>query len=249
MRIGSLRIDESKRRRIAIDSAELRKKACEEAILWERGTIPGKKYYPIYTFLDFEVILGKPGKESAQDYNRCTYRDRRRVNNPNDMTPMLLKNKKLLENKFGFDNIFEMIHSIKDERALEILGALLFRMAYMLEYKFDEEGHVRLEISKDALKILENKCSNVKGVPIRVFLEMLEIISLNEDVKYHTLGYNNNFKNGAGKRNNLLTYCRLIAVLLERESFFAFVGSFARPPVGISSISNSKSFEVFPDLT
>ena len=248
MKIASLKIDEAKRRRIAIDSSELRKKASEEAIFWKKGTIIEKISYPMYTFSEYQVVFRKPGKESPPDYNRCTYKDRRKGNNPNDMTPTLLKSGKVLENKFGFDNIFEMIHSIKDERALEVLGTLLFRMAYMLEHKVNGAGHVRLDISEDALKVLENKCSNVKDVPIKVFLEMLEIISLNEDVKYHTLGYNDNFKNGTGKRNNLLTYTRLIAVLLERESFFAFAGSFARPPVGISSISNSKAFEVFPDL-
>ena len=142
-----------------------------------------------------------------------------------------------------------MIHSIKDERALEVFGTILFRMAYMLEYNINNKNEVRLNISEEALILLENKCPKVKGIPIKIFIEMLEIISLNEDVKYHTLGYNENFKNGTGKRNNLLTYVRLVAVLLERESFFSFAGSFARPPVGISAISNLKVFEVFPDLT
>lgn len=249
MKIQSLKIDEEKRRRVAINSSELRQKVYEEVVLWERGTISDKKSYLMYEYSNYQIVLKKPGKESPSEYNRCTYKGGTKGNNPNDMTPTLLEDGSVHENKFGFDNIFEMIHSIKDERALEVLGAILFRMAYMLEYKNNKDGNVRLSISKEALDILEDKCPFVKEIPIKVFLAMLEIISLNEDVKYHTLGYNDNFKNGTGKRNNLLTYVRLIAVLLERESFFSFAGSFARPPVGISSISNSKAFEIFPDLT
>lgn len=248
MAITRLKIEVGKRRTLAIDSATLRKRAVEEAISWEKGSMEKKITHQMYEFSNYKIVLKKPGKESPPEYNRCTYKDKRKGNNPNDMTPTLLKNNETHENKLGFDNIFEIIHSIKDERALEILGALIFRMAYMLEHRIDEKGHVRLDLSKEAMKILEEICPEAKDIPIRAFLAMLEIISLNEDVKYHTLGYNANFKNGTGKRNNLLTYCRLIAVLLEKESFFSFAGSFARPPVGISSISNSKAFEVFPDL-
>ena len=249
MAIRSLIIDESERRRIAINSAELREKASKEAISWKGGSsINDKKVYSMYEYQNFKVVLKKPGKESPPDYNRCTYKGGKKGNNPNDMTPTLLFNGEVHENKFGFDDIFEIIHSISDKRALEVLGALLFRMAYMLEHDLDNNQKVRLKLNEEALKLLEDKFPLVKGIPIRVFLYMLEIISLNEDVKYHTLGYNENFKNGTGKRNNLLTYSRLVAVLLERESFFAFAGSFARPPVGISSISNAKAFEFFPDL-
>jgi len=248
MKINSLKIEEENRRRIAINSAELRKKAYDEAVSWNSGTISDKKTHEMYKYSNFEIVLRKPGKESPSDYNRCTYKGGKKGNNPNDMTPTLLKDGEVHENKFGFDNIFEMIHSIKDNRALEVLGAILFRMAYMLEYKENKEENIRLNISEEGIKLLEEKCPLVKDIPIKVFLAMLEIISLNEDVKYHTLGYNDNFKNGAGKRNNLLTYVRLVAVLLERESFFSFAGSFARPPVGISSISNTKAFEIFPDL-
>ena len=248
MKIECLKIEEIKRNRIGIDSSEPRKKATLEAISWEKGTISDKKSYPMYEYDDFQVLLKKPGKESPPEYNRCKHKNGTKGNNPNDMTPTLLKKGIVHENKFGFDDIFELIYSIKDKRTLEVLGSVLFRMAYMMEHEIDN-SNVRLNISKKVFQFLESKYPEVDKIPLRVFIYMMEIISLNEDVKYYTLGYNDNFKNGTGKRNNLLTYSRLIAVLIGGEKFSAFAGSFARPPVGISSISNSKAFEVFPDLS
>jgi len=244
-----LKVESDKIRSIAKDSSEFRRKASEEAISWKGGTITDKIPYIMYESSGFKVILNKPGKESLPEYNRCNYKGRKKGNNPNDMTPTLLFNGKVHDNKFGFDDIFEIIDSIRDIGALEVFGAILFRMAYMLDHKLNSNNQIRLDIPKDALLVLQNRCPVIIGIPIKIFIEMLEIISLNEDVKYYTLGYNDNFTNGTGKRNNLLTYVRLVALLLKKESFYKFVGSFSRPPVGISAISNSKAFEVFPDLS
>jgi len=248
MAIVQLKIGLNEKNRLAVNSSDFRKRAAEEAISWKRGTIENKFEIPMYSGRRYGVVLRKPGKESPADYARCTYKDGRKGNNPNDMAPTLILDGVQSSIKFGFDDIFEIIHSIQNQRSLEIMGAIIVRMAFMKGYAVDSQGHIRLRLSSDAISYLEAHHPLVKGIPIKAFIEMIEIISLNEDVKYHTLGYNHHFKNGAGKRNNLLTYARLIAVLLNRESFYAFAGSFARPPVGISTISKSKAFEVFPDL-
>lgn len=242
----SLKIIEKER--IGIVSADFRGRAAEEAISWKGGKQEEKSFYSLYKFQNFEVLLGKPGKEAALEYNRCRHKDGRMGSNINDMTPTLKENGENHANKFSFDDVFRMLISIKDKMVLEVLGAVLFRMSYMLEYKVNEEGNIRLKNSKEVIDFFEEKQPLIKNIPILVFLQMIEVISLNEDVKYHTLGYNDQFKNATGKRNNILTYVRLIAVLLEREDFGSFIGSFARPPVGISPISSAIAYNCFPQL-
>ncbi|MDP3990703.1 MAG: hypothetical protein Q8P63_00110 [Candidatus Nealsonbacteria bacterium] len=60
-------------------------------------------------------------------------------------------------------------------------------------------------------------------------------MALNEDVKVHTLGYED-AQYDYGRINTLLTFAHLIAVLLNRRSLARFAGAFARPPSGMASI-------------
>jgi hypothetical protein len=60
------------------------------------------------------------------------------------------------------------------------------------------------------------------GEPIEVFLHYLELIALNEDVKYHTLGHDV-FGTGVGRYNNLMTYVIIIDILIYRIFILIFV--------------------------
>ena len=61
MKISSLIIDEQNRRRIAINSAELREKASKEAISWKGGSsVDDKKVFPMYEYENFKIVLKKP---------------------------------------------------------------------------------------------------------------------------------------------------------------------------------------------
>ncbi|MDP2749863.1 MAG: hypothetical protein Q8O89_03465 [Nanoarchaeota archaeon] len=222
-----------------------RKESVDEAISLKSGkNQDNKEYHEFYKVENYRICFGKPGKEAAPDYKSL------RGKNVNDMTPTLFIGKEKHENTFSFDNIFEMLNYIgkKDEEALELIGCVIFRCAYMLDHHKDAKGRWRLTLPEPVITAIESKIEEVQDIPVKVFLYVLEAIALNEDVKYHTLNMNPLLKEGTGRRNNLLTYCHLISILLGRLPFAKFAGSFARPPIGISALTQKDTFTAFPLL-
>jgi hypothetical protein len=237
--------------KFASKSFEKRKLSIDEAISWDGGyDQKTKKDYKLYSTGKYDIVLRKPGKEAAIEYNRCKYKDGRMGNNPNDMTPTLFVDGQPHETRFSFDDIFDILNKIgkESETALELIGCLIFHSAYMLDHVEREPNKLRLVIPEQVLKEIEKEVTSIDNIPIRAFLYMMDAIALNEDVKYFTLGYNDNLKNGTGRRNNLLTYCNLVAVLLDRVSFVKFTAGFARPPTGISAITPKAAMDAFPIL-
>jgi hypothetical protein len=220
-----------------------------EAINWKGGNDGNLNFYTIFSEGDYFVNLGKPGKEAAPDYNRCKYHDGRSGNNPNDMKPTIFE-KDVLQDKqiASFVDIFNELQKLgkENEQALEIIACLLFRSAYMIDHKEVSPKIWRYEIPDMAMKIIEEKIPTVNGMPIKVFLNFLDALAWNEDVKYHTLGFD--IRLGTGRRNNLLTCVNLIGVLLNKIPIAKFAGNFSRPPAGISAISNKEALEIFPYL-
>lgn len=225
-------------------SMSRRKESVDEAISFKPGKNQEERVFTdLYSENKFRISVGKPGKEAAEGYNGS------RGVNKNDMSPTLFVNNKPSENRFSFDGIFEMLYEVSKINigALEVIGCILFRAAYMLDHE-KINGKWRLVIPKEVILSIEKNTPVIRNIPIKVFIFMLEIIALQEDVKYYTLGMNDDLKDGTGRRNNLLTYCMLIGVLLERQSFAKFCGSFARPPVGISTLTQKTTLETFPAL-
>ena len=92
---------------LRIDASKRRKAAIEEAINLKSGINQESKiYHEFYSFDDFKISFGKPGKEAAPDYKG------KLGDNVNDMTPTLFFNGKPHQNKFSFDNIFELLYQI-----------------------------------------------------------------------------------------------------------------------------------------
>ena len=228
-----------------------RLEAVTEALGWEKGSNQqSQKVKKLYFLGDYIVGAAKPGKEAAPDYRECThYITRQKTNNPNDMLPIIFKSGKMLNDMLSFENIFEKIEKLmrSDLFGLELMGMLIFRAAFMLDHKKEKGKYWRYYPPMKTAKILEKRIPLVSGVPVMVFLHFLEVISLNEDVKVYTLGYND-FRKDYGRINTLLTFAHLIAVLLNRKSLAKFAGSFARPPSGIAPIPKTKAAESFPLL-
>jgi len=227
-----------------------------ESLSWEKGLDQENRIVTsLYELpLGYNVAIAKPGKEAASDYRGCRFyageRKGEKTNNPNDMNPHILRFGEKVGKDLTFEDMFDRIENLmhSDLFGLEIMGMLLFRAAFMLDHEKNEDGNWRYFPPKSSLELLETRIPQVGGIPIRVLLHFLEVLSLNEDVKVHTLGYTD-LKHDYGRINTLLTFVHLIAVLLNRRSLAKFAGSFARPPSGMAPIPKTKIGEFYPLLS
>jgi hypothetical protein len=223
-----------------------------EAIEWPKGKSQEKrKITEIYKANNFIVAVGKPGKEAALDFKRKHYITGVETNNKNDMNPFVMKNGKKVGNDLTFEVMFEQIEHLMraDMFGLELLGVLIFRMAFMLDHQKDKNGNWRYIPPNRSIAILKKCLPKVGDVPVDIFLYFLDVLALNEDVKVHTLGHEN-AKHDYGRINTLLTFAHLIAVFLNRRSLAKFAGNFARPPSGMSPMPKIKGvFDTFPLLS
>ncbi len=223
-----------------------------EAIAWPKGANQEQRIITeIYHCGNFRVAVGKPGKEAAPNFKRKHYVTGETTNNPNDMNPFVIKNGKKIGNDLTFEALFEQIEHLMsaDRFGLELLGMLIFRLAFMLDHYRDQGNHWRYIPPKITLSILKTRLPKVGEVPTDIFLYFLDVLALNEDVKMHTLGYEN-AKEDYGRVNTLLTFAHLVAVCLNRRSLAKFAGTFARPPAGLAPLPKIKGlFETYPLLS
>lgn len=223
-----------------------------EALAWPKGkSQTSRKITKVYRSSDYIIAIGKPGKEAAPDFKRRHYTTGEIVNNPNDMNPFVMKKGKKIGNDLTFEALFEQIEHLMhaDRLGLELLGTLIFRLAFMLDHTKDAKGHWRYIPPPKALEILLKRIPVIGDTPSDVFLYFLDVLALNEDVKMHTLGHEN-ARHDYGRVNTLLTFAHLIAVLLNRRSLAKFAGAFARPPSGMAPLPKIKGlFETYPLLS
>jgi len=228
----------------------------KEAMSWKKGPNQDKRYVTKLYFIDeYTIAVEKPGKEAAPDYKLHHYKwcsccsGTKISNNENDMHPQIFKYDKRIEENLSFSDMFERIEGLmhSDLFGLELMGMLLFRAAFMLDHKKNDEGNWRFNPPEEIVKILEGRIPTISEIPVRVFLYFFEVLSLNEDVKVYTLGHSD-FGKDYGRINTLLTFVHLIAVLLNRKPLAKFAGSFARPPSGMAPIPKTKIAEWFPLL-
>jgi len=224
----------------------------KEALLFPKGKNQEKRRVTeIYRSSSFTVAVGKPGKEAAPDFKRKHYITGKTTNNPNDMNPFIMKGGVKVGNDLTFEALFEQIERLirADVFGLELFGMLIFRMAFMLDHKQNQVGRWRYVPPKESLNILKKRLPKIGNIPVEVFLYFLDVLALNEDVKMHTLGYEN-AQHDYGRVNTLLTFAHLVAVLLNRRSLAKFAGAFARPPSGIAPLPKIKGlFEAYPLLS
>lgn len=192
-----------------------KKTTIEEAIALPRGTDTANKIYTtLYKNNEYEIKVGKPGKEFNPPKNNKKILEGK---NPNDMTPTIFKDENIFSAPASFGEIFKILNEVlPNYEALKILGCLLVRNAFLLDHEPDTNGKSIYSPNKDILTRLKTLIPTINHIPPDVFLHYLDAIALNEDVKYHTLGYRLN--DNTGRTNNLLTYASYIRVLLKKES-------------------------------
>lgn len=231
-------------------SAERRMDSVREAIGLPGGPSQESRVtHRCYVCGPYEVVLWKPGKEAAPGWNGATYKDGHKGQNPNDMLPDIIREGVRPYAPLSFNDVFRMLDGIHmtDAKALELLACLLYRMAFMLDHGKNSAGQWKLAIPPQTLSWIAQRTGEIEGMPVEVFLYLCELIALNEDVKYHTLGHNPKMTRAVGRRNNLLTYCRLCAVLLHEEPFVEFAFGFVRGR-GVSPIAEKNAAGAFPSL-
>lgn len=244
-------------RQINSSSKLIRQEQVNEAIAFASNNNPqNKEYTLLYRFEDYDIKVGKPGKEVA--LTTLKHKDGTRGNNANDMTPTIFRNNIITVRDGSFREIFrQFIHILRNRRALEILGCLCVRNAFSLDHVANVNGNWRYAPNEDIINELKEVMPSDFPEPVEVFLFYIETIALNEDVKYFTLGYNPDLTLAVGRKNNLLTYANLIRVMLSRETlsesdffleFIEFSGRLMSPPLGVHPLALKNAFTAFPQL-
>ena len=164
----------------------------------------------------YEIKVAKPGKETRKDDKKNIY----------DSKPLIFKNSNQLDNDESFQLVYKILQEIfvKDRRNLEAIGALFVRNAFLVDHGEIKPGIIRYKPpSKKTLPILYKKLFNI---PLIVLIYYIELIALNEDVKYYYDPRGYNIANGYGRRNNLLTYSHVAGVVMNKIPFQVYVHHF-----------------------
>lgn len=216
-----------------------------EAIALSGNTDGTYIYHELWKKNDYKVSLGKYGKEYY--LSNIRWKNNQLGNNPNDMKPTIFHNNEEIPFDGSFDHVFVFFQELSRVSldALRVLGELMYRNSF-LEDHINRNGILRYEPNPQAVSYITDVFPIYDRIPTEVYLYYLEAIALNEDVKYHTLGYD--ISSGIGRKNNLQTYAHVIAVLLGKAPLSKLCSQFSRPPVGVSPITTKLAEEVYPCL-
>ena len=221
----------------------------DEAILFPKGDSEANKLKKVlYEVDNFEICVEKPGKEVFEfTKNNKNPNEPDKTNNKNDMTPCVFEGGIKYKKNLTFSEIwgnFEQFKDLDNYDYLEVLGSVLYRQAWMLDHKRNCEGNWRWTIPPKSLDFLKQSNITINGMTTEVFLYFLEVLALNESVKYFTLGFTNTDKK-VGRINNVLTGCHFIAVLINKAPIWNFAG---RLSMGVAPITQKSAPEYFPLL-
>lgn len=189
---------------------EKRKSRIQEALDIEYTDPKRPVKYVVDTLDDErEVFFLKPGKEYF-----------RKIPNLNDMTPNVGKD---YEN-FKFADIWELLcklYNVISSDNYKKLSAIIYRMAFLLDFKF-VDGKVRFapgeEVNREIAEIQKEINDKNLEVDVVSFLHFLDVLSWNEDVKYHTINNSPDFSDSRKRKNgriNTLLSCISVPMLFQ----------------------------------
>jgi hypothetical protein len=208
-----------------------------EAISYPGTTEKGKLIFTeIWSNGEYSVKFGKFGKEYYREGDK---------RNVNDMAPTIFRNDVICEYDASFRAIFRLSENLKkvgDKRSLVVLGCLFVRNAFLVDHYKTENGY-RYQIPDNALAYLNEHVGEYTGIPIEVFLMYVDAIAWQEDVKYTTRG--KSITSDIGRKNNMLTYARFIACLLNRSSYAEMLNKFS---MGVSALPKGEIASTYPEL-
>lgn len=255
----------------------------------------------VYQIGDFQIGVARPGKEAATNYslinhyNHCICKECKSgnrvkgVNNPHDMFPYvrngnvlmsvkrkLLKNGQIKVTPWTFEHLFSLIEiAYQDNKmalALELMGSILVRAAFMLDHREDENGQLRLILPKHSTQIMIKHLPllgshldvipsvtgewSIPEVPIESIIFFIDLLGFNEDIKVDVKGYRDLMREGKkgpkpkanGRTNTLLTFAHMLAAVLHRRPVGEFAYGLHRGQ-GMNPMSSGKIHPSFPLLS
>ena len=182
----------------------------KEAIKFETGTREEPKVHLIGIANDSKVYFKKPGKE----YFRTSKR------NINDMTPCVGD----LYNRYSFGDIWKDMLNLSvriSDDSYKKLNVLLYRLAYLMDCE-EVDGKIRYNPTGEIYDIIQNiqEEVDIKKYDFKVleFLNFIDILSWNEDVKYQA-----ECKFESPKKGRINTILSLISIPLIFKDFVDLV--------------------------
>lgn len=227
---------------------QLRATAISEAMGWPRPS-QGTVDRVIYDVDDrFQVGVRMPGKEADP-----TRRDVNRF----DMLPIIWRDGAANPFDSGFNDICRSLfdvgsaaHMTRSEGNARVLGALLYRLSWALDHR-EIEGRVRYVPTDDAIArvatlpwVRIQTPSTEHDFPVTVFLFFLEVLALNEDMKYFV---RRRSITSTGRPNTLQTCARALACGLGAEHPMDFSYSLMRGR-GVATLTRDRAVAYFADL-
>jgi hypothetical protein len=244
---------------------------------------------PVYFVHGFVIGAARPGKEAATNYEKinhykhCTCiscKEGNRVlgvRNPHDMFPYVEKMNVLMSVKrrslkngttkvtpWTFEHIFSLIEnaytSTQIQFALELMGSIMVRIAFMLDHCEDEDGVLKLSLPKLATKEMVRRLPELGDdgykVPIEAVIYFLDILGFNEDIKVDVCGYRDLKREFAkstksqdnGRTNTLLTISHMLAAILHRRPIGEFSYGLHRG-LGMNAMSKGQIVPAYPLLS
>ncbi len=230
--------------------------AIQEAISWPAGPSREEQVSSMLfehtdaRGFEWQVVLSKPGKEAFLTQRR----------NENDMFPRVLRDGQDINYGESFAGIWNELENIAKSPggggayALELIARFVIAAAYMVGHEEVEAGKWRVSQGPDMKKFYEDLESLVLAttfiqgnVPLRVFLNLIDAIALQEDVKYFTLG-EGVYPGSKGRENNLKTTAGVIRYLGGGERISWLVGRLSSQPPGVLNMTQGSVREFFPPL-
>ena len=180
----------------------------------------------------FEIFVEKPGKEAYREKNP----------NIHDMRIYIKENsREIIEIGKAFKDIFKSLEDIKEhKKALDLMAYIFIRNAFC----YDHNNSYDYLPSNILIEEIKKDLDEIHGLPVDVFLHFLDLIAANEDVKYSNKGHS--MGAGTGRRNNLLTYVNVIALLQGKIKIWELIGALSSGAAGVAQISTKSLYENFP---
>tara|TARA_X000001036_G_C20463040_1_gene718271 strand:- start:91 stop:849 length:759 start_codon:yes stop_codon:yes gene_type:complete len=183
---------------------------------------------------DFEIFVEKPGKEAYREKNTNEYDLRIYIENDG---------KEISELGKAFTDIFKTLENIKEHtKALDLIAYVLIRNAFCFDHNDSNEYCPSMILINE----IKNDIDKIHSLPIDIFFQFLDLIAANEDVKYSNKGAS--MGTGTGRRNNLLTYVNVIALLQGKIQTWELIGALTSGAAGVAQIGPDSIHKYFPHI-